>query len=258
MDEHSKAREERILQRSEKRRKRALDALPLQCLRSVLEESPTPIIVYENDHITYANPAAIAKLGYSFEQLMTFNDITLDTGARKERLDNILGPCARQGWDELDLELSITTLDRQELRLRPHLRHERVNGVDFWIAYILDVEKVDPNKLVRRAINAFSRVFQREQVYLKAPAYIERDFIVNAIRRAATESSANLVIDLKRTQGIDKGVLPILEEFSKGSSFKDHLFLINASEPLYHVLKYYRIPSEIIYCARPRYAPAPA
>ena len=73
--DHSKL-EERVRQRSEARRKRSLDGLPLAILHASLEASPHPIIIYENNHISYANPAAVAKFGYTFEQLMTFNDVT--------------------------------------------------------------------------------------------------------------------------------------------------------------------------------------
>lgn len=254
--DHSKL-EERVRQRSEVRRKRALTQLPIPILHAALESSPHPIVVYENNSISYANPAAVAKFGYTFEQLMTFNDVTLDTGARKERLDSILTPCAKQGWDELDLDLSITTLDKQELRLHPHLRHARINTTDYWIAHITHVEKVNPATLKNRAINALYRVFQRERTYVKAPEYADKEFLVGAIKQFAAPATANLVLDLRRTRGIAEDALPILHEFSKG--FKDHLFLINANEEVYHGLKHHKIPSETLYRAPKRaYSPAPA
>ncbi len=255
--DHSKVLEERVRQRSELRRRRSLEHLSSTLLHATLESSPHPIIVYENNSISYANPAAIAKLGYTFEQLMTFNDVTLDTGARKERLDSILTPCAKQGWDELDLDLSITTLDKQELRLHPHLRHVRINAADYWIAHITHAEKVNPATLKNRTINALYRVFQRERTYVKAPDYADKEFLIGAIKQFAAPATANLVIDLRRTRGVAEDALPILHEFSKG--FKDHLFLINASEEVYHGLKHHKIPSETLYRATKRtYLPAPA
>jgi hypothetical protein len=251
--------EERIRSRSEKRRRKAAESLPPSLLVSVLESSPMPILVYEDSLIWYANPAAIERFGYRYEEILTFNDAMLDTGTRKERLETILGFCDKVGWNDLDLELSIPTLDRKELRITPHLHRVDVYGRSFWIAYLLDVQKINPHTFKGRAHGAWQRMqraFQSERVYFRAPVHLTRQEIEPVVQSAA-KTGYNLVIDLKDTKTFDDKFdgIKLLRDFD--SSFEKRLFLVNADEMAYTMLAYNGIAAESIY-RMPKLSPSPA
>ncbi len=237
-------------QQSEEVRAHARQDIPAGLLPALLESSPLPVILYRDHRIAYVNPATLARLGYTFDEIKTFDDMTLDTGARKERLDNILKPCGELGWNDLDLELIIPTLDKKELRMEPHMRREVVDGHEYWIAHVMRVQKIDPQTLKGKAlswIQKLQRVFQRKISYLRAPEYVGKDFVVDAIKHLAL-TNQNTVIDFKKTKGIAEDVLPFLEHFN--ISDKEHLYLVNVSKELYHLFRRHAVPEGSMYRTR--------
>jgi len=226
---------------SERRRTKALEGMPHSILRETLEANPRPMVLYENHRVAYANPAAIAKMGYSYEELMTFNDMGMDTGAGKKRLDDILKTCEQQGWDEIDLDLAFETKDKKRLHIDPHLHHAQSNGQSYWIAYITHAEKNDPKSLKQRALSVMQRVFSRDQIYRKAPENVSEQFVYEPLKEA-TNPKYNIVFDFKKARRMESGVPALLANMASTESFKDHLFLVNVHENLYFMLHKHKFP----------------
>lgn len=249
------------LPRTVARRLKALENLPPGLARSVLETCDTPILIYERlrekaHNATYANPAAINTFGSPFEQIMQFT-ATLDIGEKEEtRFDNLLTACSREGWAELnDLVLRIPTEDEKILRISPYLRHHNEYGRDYWTAFINkdNVRKFKPNSWTARTISFFERIhraFKGDRIFMQAPEYVDKAFVDEASQRIAPIPAYNLVIDFKRTQGVEdtgaeKGPLQVLKEMSK--TFHKQLFLVNTPDPLYQLLDLHKVSRDNIY-----------
>ncbi len=232
---------QRIAALSERRRTKALEGMPHSILRETLEANPRPMVMYENHRVSYANPAAIAKMGYSYEELMMFNDISMDTSAGKKRLDDILKTCEQQGWDEIDLDLTFETKDKKRLHIDPHLHHAKANSQSYWIAYITHVEKTDPKSLKQRALSVMQRVFSRDQIYRKASENVAEQFVYAALKEAA-DPKYNIVFDFKKAQRMESGVPALLANMAVTDTFKDHMFLVNVHENLYFMLHKHKFP----------------
>lgn len=240
------------------RRLKALEQLPPIMLRSIVEDIKTPVIVYRGRsgdyEVAYANPEAIARAGYVFEEILRFNDATLNTGAQKSKIDKVFSMCERVGWKNPDLEFSITAEDGQELLLDAHLIHEKVDHVNYWTA-VTEISKYDPKSLKGRVKKMWRKcmtAFERDIDYVRSPERITAEFLGEHTKRAALASTKNLVIDFGRVASVDEAndyhAYKILSGFSK--TYPGRLFIINVNADLYKQLKDFNIPVETLYRSR--------
>ncbi len=235
MATQDKSLSERLQQRSEARRRIALASLPAELMPASLEKSQVPVILYKDYGIAYVNPAGITKLEYTFDELKTFNNITLDTGESKKKLDEILVECAKREWADLDLSIYMRTLDNKGLFMAPHMRHTKVAGHDYWVSRIIEAEKVDLQWIKRQ-----QTVFRKNWAYASTDENVTKNILEQAVR-AMADGKYNFVLDFSRASKFEPGAIPILTHLTE-TSMKDQLFLVNTSEPLYRMLAHRKFP----------------
>ena len=235
--------------RGELMRKRALDCLPQEIGREMIEYNPLPILIYRDNSVYYANPATLEQVGYNFKEISTFNNATVNTGEKKKRIDDILKLCAIKGPQDIDLEIEINTLDGKKLSIESRMKYLKDGINDYWIAYVTYITKTDPSTAkgrAKRLIRDFMRIFDGEYACLPAPEFVDMPYVKNVVKNLAIDTQ-KLLLDFNKTKGIDKTALNSLCEAA--NSFKDIVFLVN-NEELLRLFAHYQIPLNCIYRRR--------
>lgn len=236
-------------------RKQALQELPEEVIQEIKdnpENSKKPIIIYADNKIEYANPAALKTLGYSFRKLTTFNDIELDTGSSKQALDTILNTCSKEGLHQFYLNLSIRTLDEKELQIKKAgLTWVVSKTKDYWVAHIIESEKIDNQYL--GWFKHFQHAFTDPDHLVCKPALTEvkPPFMLDAIGCLIMPQN-KLIIDFKETREIDKYELGSMCSLTNETYFKNRIFVIQVNKELYDSMASRGINQETVFPSIPQ------
>lgn len=247
MDDTKRKRlETRIQRRNEYRRTRFLKEYYFRDLSEHLEEADVPIVVFRDSRIIYANPSAMNATGYRFDQLSTFNNLELDTGTSKKRMDYVLDTAKELGLNTLEFDTSISTLDQKVLEMSPQMHRISAEGKDYWFTELTNLRKNDPSAISTRVLGWLHRLFQRSAVLMRAPELVYKGFAEKVIKNIA-DPHKNVLVDFSQTKYIEEEAIEILRKYSSHELFKNQLFMTISNPGQYHWLTYKKVPASNIY-----------
>ncbi len=248
MDDTERQRkiQERLQRRNEYLRTKSLKDEILASMAESLEGAQTPVIVFKNYEIVYANPSALRATQYSFEQISTFNNFELDTGTSKKRLNHILESSSQLGLNAIEFETQIPTLDHLVLQMTPQLHRLSSKSSNYWVGELRDVSKIDPTSIKSRVYGWLNRLFQRNAVSLRAPELVYKAFAGEVVKNIA-DHTKNVLIDFSQTRYIEEGALDIIKGCCDNELFTQQLFLTTSNPETYHWLRFKNIPERSMY-----------
>ncbi len=256
MDDNNKGKDagrqkrldERVSRIIEGRRRKFLQVAPPNVLSTVLEGAKTPVVIFQDYKIIYANPAAIRETGYNYLQIQTFNNMELDTGREKKRVDYVMRASGKLGLNAIEFETSIPTLDRKILEMNPHMHRVVEEDGEYWVSELRNVRKTDPASITTRVLGWLQRLFQRDGVIsIKAPELVYHDYIGKEILKKLADPRNNVLIDFSQTKYIDDKAVAELINYASNEIFGKQLFITTSRPEQYHWLRFKKVPESHLY-----------